>query len=86
MSDFIKKQRQKIISVIMLIILITGIPVFLLAVPGDTKAPEITTSAKIGRIKVGTAISFNITDDSPLKEIQYCWDRNFNKNRIIIYG
>ena len=79
MSSFIQKQNKKIISIIISIMLVTGIPVFLLAMPTETNAPEITTNVQPGRIKVGTVISFEITDESPLSEIYYCWDRNTNK-------
>ena len=55
MFNFIKKQKEKvIIMVITIMMTITGIPIFSLAVTGDKTAPNIVTNVKSGRIKTGT--------------------------------
>ncbi|MCI8383802.1 MAG: DUF5011 domain-containing protein, partial [Clostridia bacterium] len=80
MSNFIQNQKQKVIAMIITVIIaVTGIPVVLFAAT-DTTVPVIVTNVKAGRVKAGTELSFNVTDDSPILAIYYQWDKNIDAN------
>ena len=81
MFRFIKKQKSKVVIMMITIIMImTATPAYLLAASTDTTAPEITANTRAGRIKAGVELAFTITDESPLSIIYYQWDRHIDSN------
>ncbi len=82
MSDFLKTQRKVLISVIITITILLGMPIVISAA-ADTTAPVVVpqpiaegSTRTAGEVLVGTDLKFKITDDTKVVGVYYTWNKH----------
>ena len=91
MYNFIKKQKNKIIiTLILIMMIIIGIPMVVngaTTIPATMKLVSIngnTSRNKGGKVEVGDELLFQITDDlAEVKTVEYRWNYHFDNNATV---
>ena len=83
MSNFMKKSKKVIVTILLAMILSTVGPIIVLAAE-ETNVPVVTAQQSAGEIKAGSELKFTITDDTKISYIFYAWNRRIDGNKTTI--
>lgn len=83
MSNFMKKSKKAIVTILIVMMVVTVSPIIALAAQ-ESNVPVITPQQTAGQVRPGAELKFTITDDTKLGYIFYAWNRRIDGNKQTI--